>query len=64
MSSRLLLDDLLTEQELAASLEVTVRTLRRWRALRDGPPWLRIGRQVYYRREAVLGWLRRRERAA
>lgn len=63
MSSSLL-GDLLSEEDLARELGLTARTLRRWRALREGPPWLRVGRQIFYRREAVLGWLRGRERAA
>ena len=56
------LADHLTEQELAADLDVGVRTVRRWRALRQSPPYVVIARRVYYRRGAVEEWLRKRER--
>ena len=58
------LSDLLTEQDLAGELGLTVRTLRRWRALRESPPYVRIGRQIFYRSDAVRAWLLARERAA
>jgi hypothetical protein len=58
-------DELLTEDE--ARVEVGIkctRTLRRWRDLRQGPPFVRIGRRVYYRRGALRQWLLAREKAA
>jgi hypothetical protein len=36
--------------------------MRRYRALRQSPPYVMIGRRVYYRRGAVEDWLRKRER--
>jgi excisionase family DNA binding protein len=50
-------DELLTEQELATLLKVAVRTVRRWRVEGSGPPALRIGRVVRYRRADVDRWL-------
>jgi excisionase family DNA binding protein len=50
-------DELLTEQELAALLKVSVRTVRAWRIEGTGPPSLRIGRGVRYRRRDVDTWL-------
>jgi len=47
--------------DLALELDVTVETLRRWEGLRFGPPCVRAGRKVYYRRDAVQGWLTQQE---
>jgi len=57
-------DELLTETEAARVLKVSPRTLRRWRAVGEGPPWTRLGpRQVRYRRAALLRWLEENEKA-
>ena len=47
---------LLTEQDVAGVLEVSLSTLRRWQREGTGPPCLEIGRQVRYRRAAVERW--------
>jgi excisionase family DNA binding protein len=47
----------MTEAEVATYLHVAVGTLRRWRAEGSGPPALRVGRTVRYRRRDVDGWL-------
>ena len=57
-----LLEDYLSENELAKQLKKTPRTLQRWRRNRIGPPHTPMGRDIYYRREAVLEWLRARQR--
>jgi hypothetical protein len=57
-----ILTDYFTEEALAAELGVGLRTLRRWRALQRSPPYVVIGRQLYFRRDAVADWMRRRER--
>ena len=64
MSPATLLDGLLTEDETARELGRCRRTLKRWRVLREGPPFIPIGRQIFYRREAVRAWLLSREHAA
>ena len=56
------LADLLSEEAIAAQLEVTVRTLQRWRQLREGPPWISIGRSVFYRAIATREWILQQER--
>ncbi len=56
------LADLLSEEALAAQIGVTIRTLQRWRQLRQGPPWLSIGRSVFYRAAATREWILQRER--
>jgi hypothetical protein len=59
-----LLNDYAPEDQVAAELHVTKRTLQRWHAARIGPPRLIIARRPYYRREAVREWLRSREQGA
>lgn len=51
------MDALLTEAELAELLKVSVGTIRRWRSEGTGPPALRLGRGVRYRRADVDAWL-------
>jgi len=48
-------------RELANMMGISKRTLRRWEAFRQGPPKIKIGRQIYYRLEAVNEWLVSRE---
>jgi hypothetical protein len=55
-------DDYLTEEEQAAELSVSTRTLARWRAMRAGPANTTIGRKIRYRRRWTAGWLERRAR--
>ena len=59
-----ILDDLLSEDQLASELKRNPRTIKRWRDLREGPPHLRIGRSIYYRRDAVRQWLLNIEQGA
>jgi predicted site-specific integrase-resolvase len=51
----------MNRDELAASLGVQPMTLAKWQNQRIGPPLVRIGRKVWYRREAVEDWLRKKE---
>ncbi|MBK1724700.1 helix-turn-helix transcriptional regulator [Thiocystis violacea] len=53
--------DYLTDDETAAELRVTKRTLARWRAESRGPAWTKVGRSVMYRRAAIARWLGNRE---
>ena len=39
----------LCEKETAKFLGVAVQTLRNWRHLRKGPPYVKLGRAVRYR---------------
>jgi hypothetical protein len=52
---------LLTQQDVADYLQTTVRTLRRWRTERTGPPYVKWGTgasaKIRYRLEAVDAWL-------
>jgi hypothetical protein len=51
-----------SDDELAEELDRSPRTLARWRAARTGPPYVVIGRRIFYRRAAVAEWLLKRER--
>ncbi len=46
-----------SEREVAALLHVALATLRRWRLLREGPAWLKIGRAVYYHDSDIAAWI-------
>ena len=59
-----LLGGWISRLDLALELGLTVDTLRRWEAQRFGPPCVRAGRKVYYRRAAVEEWLEEQEQAA
>ena len=50
-------EDLLTPDEFAQELDTPRRTIDRWHSRRIGPPRIKVGRKVYYRREAVRDWL-------
>ena len=56
-----LLGGWISRLDLAQELGVTVDTMRRWEAQRFGPPCVRAGRKVYYRRDAVHDWLQLQE---
>lgn len=42
---------------VAAELGVHTRTLKRWKTLNYGPPAVRIGKRVFYRRADIASWL-------
>lgn len=48
---------LLTEEEVAVVLGKEVSTLQNMRSARTGPPWLKAGRSVLYRRASFEAWL-------
>ena len=56
-----LLGGWISRLDLALELGVTVDTLRRWDAQRFGPPCVRAGRKVFYRRDGVRDWLQLQE---
>ena len=60
-ASPALLSGWITRRDLAQALRVTVDTLGRWEARRVGPPCVRAGRMVLYRRRAVQDWLAAQE---
>jgi hypothetical protein len=50
-------DELLTDAELAEWFGVNPDAPRWWRSRHSGPPFVRINRNVRYRRGDVLAWL-------
>ena len=49
------------EAETAAELNLSPRTLRKWRAQGKGPAFVKIGRRVFYRDTSRDAWLRQQE---
>jgi hypothetical protein len=56
-----ILEGYVRPHDLAKELRVSVRTLGRWQVRRIGPPRIVIGKQIFYRRDAVRAWLESRE---
>lgn len=50
-------DDLMTDAEYNKALGRGPRTSQRQRAERTGPAYIKVGRQIYYRKDAVREWL-------
>lgn len=48
---------LIPEPDYAALRGVSVRTVQRERAQRIGPPFIKLGRKIYYRPAAIEAWL-------
>ena len=46
------------ETETAQQLNLSIRTLRKWRQLQIGPPWTAVGRQIIYDDESRAAWLK------
>jgi hypothetical protein len=61
-SGRDFLEGFVTEKDYAARRGVSIRTCQRDRQRRQSPPYVVIGRRVYYRAEAIRDWLLARER--
>lgn len=51
-------DALLTEDEAADSLRISVRTLQAWRLKATGPAFIRVGRAIRYRRGDIKAWIK------
>ena len=55
------LEEWISEQEAAAALHKSVRTLRQWRKKGKGPPYAYFGRTVRYRGPALIEHFRQME---
>jgi excisionase family DNA binding protein len=55
--------NLTNEHEVASLLGVSVATVRRWRLLKTGPRFIKIGRLVRYKPEDLEDWLQSRPSA-
>jgi hypothetical protein len=55
-------DDLLSETQVAEEFFrglVSVRTIQTWRRLQKGPPYVKIGHRVFYRRCDLIAYVER-----
>lgn len=51
------MSELMTLEQFAAVMNVSVNTVRYWRSIGYGPKSARIGRRVVYRRVDVDAWV-------
>lgn len=51
------IEDLIPETDYAAARGVSLRTVQRERAQRIGPPFIKLGRMIFYRPQAIEQWL-------
>lgn len=54
------LQGLLNEYDVARITRLSVASVRRWRLLRKGPKYLKIGAAVRYKVEDISAWLESR----
>lgn len=54
----------ISEPDYALRRGVTLRTCQRDRQLRKAPPYIKIGRRIYYRIDALRDWMTKQERRA
>ena len=52
--------DLMSPQELADDLGLSLATLADWRSQGRGPAYLKVGRKIWYPRNRVENWLQSR----
>ena len=60
MSTEYALRSLLNDRDLAKITGLSLACIRRWRVLRQGPKYLKIGAAVRYRSEDISAWLESR----
>jgi len=54
------IETLLNEYDVARITGLSVASVRRWRLLRQGPKYLKIGAAVRYKPEDISAWLESR----
>ena len=54
------LQNLLTENDVARIIGLSVASVRRWRLLHQGPRYLKLGAAVRYKPEDISAWLESR----
>ncbi len=54
------IEKLLTEHDVARITGLSVASTRRWRLLRQGPKYIKIGAAVRYKPEDISAWLESR----
>ena len=58
------IESLLNEHEVARITGLSVASVRRWRLLKRGPVYIKIGASVRYRPEDLTTWLNTRPASA
>lgn len=53
------LPKLLTPKQVAEALQKPLSTLKKWRAIGEGPSFVRVGRDVRYTEAAILAYIER-----
>lgn len=48
---------LMTQEELSELIGVEVDTLKSWRRSASGPDFVRLGKQIFYRRSDIQAWI-------
>ena len=54
------IETLLNEHDVARITGLSVASVRRWRLLRQGPKYLKIGAAVRYKRDDLAAWIEAR----
>jgi len=54
------LETLLNEHDVARVTGLSIASVRRWRLLKQGPRYLKLGSAVRYRAEDISAWLESR----
>lgn len=54
------LQELLTERDVSRITGMSVASIRRWRLLRQGPRFIKVGAAVRYKTEDIAAWLESR----
>ena len=49
--------ELKSERDYAASRQCSLRTVQRERSKRIGPPYIKLGKKIFYRVTAIEEWL-------
>lgn len=58
-SKEVLADEFYTDPQFAALVQRSTRTTETWRRRGGGPPFVRLGRRILYRKRDVELWLQR-----
>jgi len=56
------IEDLLNEHDVARITGLSVASVRRWRLMKQGPRYLKLGSAVRYRSADIAAWLESRPR--
>ena len=54
---RCMMENYITEKQYAEMRGVSTRTIMRERSGGNGPPFIKLGKVIYYRKEALKAWL-------